>query len=60
MRTILSIKQKEESSKNYKTFSVRIKAETLNQLDEISHMTNRSRNDVVNKCIALALENYKY
>lgn len=60
MRTILSIKQKEESRKNYKTFSVRIKAETLNQLDEISHMTNRSRNDVVNKCIALALENYKY
>lgn len=60
MSAILSIKSREKSSKNYKTFSVRIKAETLNQLDEISHMTNRSRNDVVNKCIALALENYKY
>ena len=41
----------------YKTFSVRIKEETVNQLDKISNQTNRSRNELVNIMLEFGIEN---
>ncbi|MDE5772536.1 MAG: ribbon-helix-helix domain-containing protein, partial [Ruminococcus sp.] len=32
----------------YKTFSVRVKEETVEKLEEISQKTNRSRNELIN------------
>lgn len=41
----------------YKTFSVRIKDETVNDLDELSKKTNRSRNELINILLNYAIEN---
>lgn len=41
----------------YKTFSIRIKEETVNQLDDLSKVTNRSRNELINILIDYAIEN---
>lgn len=41
----------------YKTFSVRIKDETVAELDELSSATNRSRNELINMLIDFALKN---
>ena len=41
----------------YKTFSVRIKEETVNALDELSKTTNRSRNELINILLNYAIEN---
>ena len=41
----------------YKTFSVRIKEETVEKLEEISQQTNRSRNELINLALQYALDN---
>ena len=41
----------------YKTFSIRIKEETVSNLDELSEETNRSRNELINILLNAALEN---
>ena len=41
----------------YKTFSVRIKEETVQQLEEISQQTNRSRNELINIMLEFGIEN---
>ena len=41
----------------HKTFSVRIKDETVAQLDELAQKTNRSRNELVNIFLEFAVEN---
>lgn len=41
----------------YKTFSVRIKDETVNALDELSKTTNRSRNELINILLSYAIKN---
>jgi predicted DNA-binding protein len=41
----------------YKTFSVRIKEETVQQLEEISKQTNRSRNELINIMLEFGIEN---
>ena len=41
----------------YKTFSIRIKDETVNNLDIISKATNRSRNELINILLDYALAN---
>ena len=41
----------------YKTFSIRIKEETVEKLDLISQQTNRSRNDIINLLLDYAAEN---
>ncbi|MCI8332866.1 MAG: CopG family transcriptional regulator [Clostridiales bacterium] len=41
----------------YKTFSIRIKNETVNHLDVISEQTNRSRNELINILLEYAIEN---
>jgi len=41
----------------YKTFSVRIKEETVQKLEEISKQTNRSRNELINIMLEFGIEN---
>lgn len=41
----------------YKTFSIRIKDETVANLDKLSEETNRSRNELINILLDFAIEN---
>ena len=41
----------------YKTFSIRIKDDTVNQLDKLSRATNRSRNELINILLDYAIAN---
>lgn len=41
----------------YKTFSIRVKDETVKRLDELSCETNRSRNELINILIDFAIDN---
>lgn len=41
----------------YKTFSIRIKDETAERLDEIAKQTNRYRNDIINTMLEFAINN---
>lgn len=40
----------------YKTFSIRIKDETVNHLDAIAQETNRSRNELINMLLDYAID----
>ena len=41
----------------YKTFSIRIKDETVQNLDALSAETNRSRNELINILLDYAIDN---
>ena len=41
----------------YRTFSVRIKEETVNKLEKISKETNRSRNELINILLDYGVDN---
>ena len=41
----------------YKTFSIRIKEETVANLDKLANETNRSRNELINILLDYAIEN---
>lgn len=41
----------------YKTFSIRIKDETIKNLNHLSEETNRSRNELINILLDFAIEN---
>ena len=41
----------------YKTFSIRIKDETVKSLEELSKSTNRSRNELINLLLDFAIQN---
>lgn len=41
----------------YKTFSIRIKDKTVNDLDALAKETNRSRNELINTLLEYAIEN---
>ena len=43
----------------YKTFSVRIKEETVIKLNKLSEETNRSRNELINILLDYAIDNSK-
>jgi len=43
----------------YKTFSVRIKEETVTKLNTLADETNRSRNELINILLDYAIENCK-
>ena len=43
----------------YKTFSVRIKEETVAKLNKLSKETNRSRNELINILLDYAIDNSK-
>jgi len=42
---------------NFEIFSVRMLKTLIKEIDEIAKKTNRSRNEVVNKCVEYAIEN---
>ena len=41
----------------YKTFSIRIKDETVANLDKLAQQTNRSRNELINILLDYAIDN---
>ena len=41
----------------HKTFSIRIKDETVQRLDELAAATNRSRNELIGSLLDYAIEN---
>ena len=41
----------------YKTFSIRIKDETVERLDKIADETNRSRNDIIGLMLDFGINN---
>ncbi len=55
-KLIIKKKDKLKGCDGYKVFSVRIKDETVEKLDEISLKTNRSRNELINTLLDFALE----
>ena len=57
MNKKLVIEKRLKGEDGYKTFSIRIKEETVNKLDELSKKTNRSRNDLINTLLDFALDN---
>ena len=58
MKESLIIKKKQlKGEDGYKTFSIRIKDETVSALDNLSKETNRSRNELINLLLQFALQN---
>ena len=52
-------KKKFKGEDGYKVFSVRIKDETVEKLNELSELTNRSRNELINILLDYAVKNCK-
>ena len=48
---------KKRGADGYKTFSIRIKEETVERIDEIASKTERSRNELIVTLLEYALEN---
>lgn len=53
---VITKRNKEKGNDGYKVFSVRIKDETVDKLDEISKETNRSRNEIINLMLEFAVD----
>ncbi len=52
----LIITKKPKGEDGHKTFSVRLKDETVARLDDIAKKTNRSRNDLINLLLDYAMD----
>ena len=52
----LIITKKLKGDDGHKTFSIRIKDETVARLDAIAKETNRSRNDLINMLLDYAMD----
>lgn len=50
-------KKKLRGDDGYKTFSVRIKNDTVKRIDDLSAQTNRSRNELIGILLDFAIEN---
>ena len=58
MKEKLIIKKKSlKGEDGYKTFSIRIKEETVLKLNKLSEETNRSRNELINLLLDYAIDN---
>ncbi len=58
MKDKLIIRKKSlKGEDGYKTFSIRIKDETVSQLDTLAEQTHRSRNELINILLDYAIEN---
>ena len=53
----LIITKKVKGEDGHKTFSVRLKDETVDRLDEIVKQSGRSRNDLINMLLEYAMDN---
>ena len=56
-KIIISKKSNLKGEDGYKTFSIRIKEDTVKQLDEIAEKTNRFRNELINIFLEFAVMN---
>ena len=57
MKEKLIIEKKLKGEDGYKTFSIRIKDETVEKLEELAKKSNRSRNDLINMLLDYAIKN---
>ncbi len=48
---------KKRGSDGFKTFSIRIKEETVERIDEIASKTERSRNEIIAMFLEYAIKN---
>jgi hypothetical protein len=55
----ISKKDKIKGEDGYKTFSIRVKEETVKKLDEIVDLSNRSRNELINMFLDYGVENFE-
>ena len=56
----LNINRKDlKGEDGYKVFSIRIKEETVAKLNNLSELTNRSRNELINILLEYAIDNSK-
>lgn len=55
----LIVKAKLRGEDGYKTFSIRIKEETVAKMDEISAKTGRSRNELIGLFLDYAIDHCK-
>ena len=53
----LILNRKFKGEDGFKTFSIRIKDETVYQLDELAAKTNRSRNELIGILLEFAIAN---
>lgn len=57
MKEKLIIKKKGlKGEDGYKTFSIRIKEDTVTELEKIAEQTNRSRNEIINILLDYAID----
>lgn len=57
MKEKLVLKKKLKGEDGFKTFSIRIKDETVEKLDILSNKTNRSRNELIGILVEYAIDN---
>jgi len=57
MKSEKLIIKKRGGEDGYKNFSIRVKTETVQKLDEIARQTNRSRNDLIGMMLDYGIEN---
>ena len=57
MKEKLILNKKQKGEDGYKTFSVRLKDETVAELDLLSLKTNRSRNELIGILLDYAISN---
>ena len=56
MEKLIIAKKSLRGEDGYKTFSIRVKDETVEELERIVTMTNRSRNEIVNILLDFAIK----
>lgn len=57
MKEKLILSKKLKGEDGYKTFSVRIKEETVEKIDKLAGTTNRTRNELIGILLEYAVEN---
>ena len=57
MKEKLILKKKMKGEDGFKTFSIRIKDETVEKLDDLSAKTDRSRNELIGILLDYAIAN---
>jgi len=56
-KIVISKKSSIKGEDGYKTFSVRVKDDTVEKLNELAKETNRYRNELINIFLEFAVEN---
>ncbi|MDR0914103.1 MAG: ribbon-helix-helix domain-containing protein [Oscillospiraceae bacterium] len=57
-KIVISKKPGKKGEDGHKVFSIRIKEETLSELEAIADKTARSRNEIINIFLEYAIKNY--